>query len=295
MTHAIKQIWSQMSKLIHMRSRIKTIETIKKVTDAMRIISMSAHSRLKVKQEPLSNYIHTLTTLLAKVQQATPSWTHERLMPTSTHDHNPLIIFIGSQKGLCGSFNTQLSHFFSQYLNQKKMQHYHCAAIGKKAADFLSTNYPDAVVSIFPILTASNFLTIAQQLTDQITSTLPIYTSVTIVSTVFKNFFVQKPILTHLIPFNPQHVTIHTQPQIEEYIWDEKPHIILDKLAMHYIETQLQHLIFQSLLSEHAARFISMDNSTRNAINLLDETKREYNKLRQAKITTEIAELTGSF
>ena len=43
-----------MSKLIQMRNRIQTIETIKKVTDVMRIISMSAHSRLKTKQEPLS-------------------------------------------------------------------------------------------------------------------------------------------------------------------------------------------------------------------------------------------------
>jgi len=81
-----------------MRSRIQTIETIRKVTDAMRIISMSAHSRLKIKQESLSNYLNTLTILLAKVQQATPLWTNERLMPTSHHDTNPLIILIGSQK-----------------------------------------------------------------------------------------------------------------------------------------------------------------------------------------------------
>jgi F-type H+-transporting ATPase subunit gamma len=49
------------------------------------------------------------------------------------------------------------------------------------------------------------------------------------------------------------------------------------------------------LLSEHAARFISMDSSTRSANSLLATTKLEYNKVRQAKITTEITELTGNF
>src|SRR5258708_37859253 len=104
-----------MSKLIQMRNRIKTIETIKKITDVMRIISMSAHSRLKIKQEPLSEYLNTLKKLLAKVQQATPSWTHERLMPTTEQNNNALIVVIGSQKGLCGGFNTQVSKFLNEY------------------------------------------------------------------------------------------------------------------------------------------------------------------------------------
>ena len=101
--------------------------------------------------------------------------------------------------------------------------------------------------------------------------------------------------ITQLIPFDPTHITTHAMPPTEGYMWDETPNTILDKLAIQYIEAQFQHLIFQSLLSEHAARFISMDNSTRNANTLLTDTKLEYNKIRQAKITTEITELTGNF
>ena len=110
-----------------------------------------------------------------------------------------------------------------------------------------------------------------------------------------KTFFVQKATITQLIPFDSASITANTEQSTEEYLWDETPNDILDKLAVQYIEAQFQHLIFQSLLSEHAARFISMDNSTRNANNLLAATKLEYNKVRQAKITTEITELTGNF
>ncbi len=283
-----------MSKLIQMRNRIQTIETIKKVTDVMRIISMSAHSRLKAKQEPLGQYLEILTGLLAKVQQATPSWSHERLMPTGDNN-NPLIVVIGSQKGLCGGFNTQLTKFLDEYLGRHPSAYYHFTAIGKKAIDYLINNHPERLICSFPALTSRNFLIIAQELTDLIMTATPSYTSVTIVSNVFKSFFIQKSTITHLIPFNPKKITSPSTGTNEEYLWDEAPHEILDKLAEQYIEAQLQHLIFQSLLSEHAARFISMDNSTRNANSLLAATKLEYNKVRQAKITTEITELSGNF
>ena len=283
-----------MSKLIQMRNRIQTIETIRKVTDVMRIVSMSAHSRLKTKQEPLHEYITTLKTLLAKVQLATPSWTHERLMPT-TENTNPLIVIIGSQKGLCGGFNTQLSKFLNEYLKQNPSTRYRFTAIGKKPIDYLIENHPDKLICSFPILTTRNFLAIAQELTDLIMLATPAYTSVTVISNVFKNFFTQKITVTHLIPFKPALISPTTIPPTEGYIWDETPNDILNTLAVQYIEAQLQHLIFQSLLSEHAARFISMDSSTRNANNLLTATKLEYNKVRQTKITTEITELTGNF
>jgi F-type H+-transporting ATPase subunit gamma len=283
-----------MSKLIQMRNRIKTIETIRKITDVMRIISMSAHSRLKTRQEPLSDYLTELKSLFVKVQLATPSWTNERLMPTSDNT-NPLIVVIGSQKGLCGGFNTQISKLVHNYITKNPSAHYRFTAVGKKQIDYLINNYPDKLISSFPVLTARNFLTIAQELTDMIMTATPAYTSVTIISNVFKNFFMQKATVTKLIPFHPEKISTHTTAPTQDYIWDETPDTILNALAMQYIEAQFQHLIFQSLLSEHAARFLSMDSSTRNAYNLLNTTKLEYNKVRQAKITTEITELTGNF
>jgi len=284
-----------MSKLIQMRNRIQTIETIKKITDVMRIISMSAHSRLKTKQEPLSEYLNELKKLLAKVQQATPEWTHERLMPISTNNNNALIVVIGSQKGLCGGFNTQLSKFLNEYIGRHAATNYHITAVGKKAIDYLINNHPEKLICSFPTLTARNFLTIAQELTDLVITATPVYTSVIIISNVFKNFFTQKATITNLIPFNPGDIKVDIAPTQEGYLWDETPHDILNTLAMNYIEAQFQHLIFQSLLSEHAARFISMDNATRNANSLLTATRLEYNKVRQSKITTEITELTGNF
>ena len=116
-----------------------------------------------------------------------------------------------------------------------------------------------------------------------------------VISSIMKNFFVQKPHASSLIPFVQQATSGTTHSTLEEYMWEQNPDDIIELLAQQYIDANLQYLLFQSLMAEHAARFISMDSSTRNAQNLLDTTKLDYNKLRQAKITKELNELSGSF
>jgi F-type H+-transporting ATPase subunit gamma len=80
----------------------------------------------------------------------------------------------------------------------------------------------------------------------------------------------------------------------EDYMWKQPPQSIIKDLAYLYLTAKLHTILFQSLLAEQAARFLSMDNSTRNAEGLLELSKIQYNKLRQAKITKEINELVSS-
>ena len=282
-----------MSKLIQMRRRIKAIETIKKITHAMRLISMSLHSRLKHKQAALLEYRNTISTLLAKVQQTVPDWQHPIMHPMLPPRENPLIIVIGSQKGLCGNFNTALFQLLSQKIEQYTTQRTFIA-VGKKTVEFIQKNHPEQLTFTFEEFTARNFLSIAQQLIDIIMQASPHYSSVVVFGNTFKGFFTQKPTVSLLIPFDPETVPTSKPPR-EGYIWDQSSTTVLDFIAQQYITAQLQHTLFESLLSEHAARFLSMDSSTRNADKLLETTKLEYNKLRQAKITKELIELVGSF
>ncbi len=284
-----------MSKLVQIRNRIKAIETIKKITHAMRLISMSSHSQLKGKQEPLTKYLDTLGNLLVKVNKVTPDWKNPIINPTARQTQNPLIIFVGLQKGLCGSFNTQLNKVLLEHMTKFESSAPNFIAVGKKAVDYISQNYPNNLITSFERFTARNFSPIAQKLSDSIIKASPVYSSVIVISNMFKSFFIQQPTLTSLIPFDHDSIVSDAQPPKEGFIWDQQPEEILDFIALQYLAAQLHYLLFQSLLAEHAARFISMDNSTRNAKNLLETSTLTYNKLRQAKITTELTELSGSF
>lgn len=83
--------------------------------------------------------------------------------------------------------------------------------------------------------------------------------------------------------------------QLTDFVWLNDQQDLVNKLSLMYAKTMIQELLFEGLMSEQAARFIAMDNACRNANNLLDTMKLQYNKLRQTKITKELIELAGSF
>lgn len=275
-----------MSQLIYLRQRIKAIETIKKITHAMRLISMSAHTRMRQQDDALKAYINASSNLLKRIKYALPTWKNPLIEPSSQPQSRPLLILIGSQKGLCGNFNSSLLNFF--FNNYKNLNAIDIIVVGKKMID-LVTDKNIKISSQYSDLHITTLTTIAQEIVKFILAKEP--SSVSLVSNQLKSFFVQKPHITHLIPFEEQ---IEELKPAEDYHWEQAPQEVLDNLLQQVIESQIQYILFQSLYAEQAARFLSMDNSTRNAQNLLDQTKLQYNKLRQAKITKELTELTGS-
>lgn len=286
-----------MSLLIQLRYRLKAIDTIKKITHAMRLISMSARSRLKSKEEPLRTYIKTSHELLARLQSYAPDWRNKILTPPADVPTNPLMILIGSQRGLCGNFNTTLFHYFEKTLtdaNHSSQQKINLIPIGKKAISYLENNSKFNIITEYTELNARSIPTIAHDITKLIFNQSPPFTHVEVISNQLKTFFIQKPHNTQLVPFVSTDESSKEKNTQDQYHWDQSPAELLDQLALSTIESEIHYLLFESLLAEHAARFISMDNATRNAQTLLEETQLQYNKLRQTKITKELTELVSN-
>lgn len=256
----------------------------------MRLISMSTHSHLKTKERSLTAYTQSITQLFQFMGQQTSSWTNRIVAPNDLQPKKTLVIVVGSQKGLCGNFNTALFKLFDQhYATFQKNDPFYCV-IGKKALSFMHSKKNAPIILQFPDFSASHIHEITHTIADHIMNET--YTQVLFVSNVVKTFFVQKPRLTQLIPF--QSAPESSQPSTQEYQWEQSPHQILNILVHQYIEATIHETLFQSLLAEQAARFISMDASTRNAKKLLEITTIQYNKFRQTKITREISELASS-
>lgn len=278
-----------MSQLTLMRHHIKAVQTIRKITQAMRLISMSTHSRIKQFETPLHTYQKTILQLFIRARSS--AIVDATLPEESVNAHDHLFILIGSQKGLCGSFNSSLFSLF-----EKTIQHtptYRVITVGKRATNYMQKNNGDKLLAFYNTFALHNALTIAQNLMQEIMQSQQIYGKVSIVYNSAPSFFSQKPTVQQLIP-----TTLHKQevgqPQ-NAYDWEQPPQEVIAFLTQQYLLSQLQHALFQSLLAEHAARFISMDSSTRNANTMLEELLLTYNKLRQAKITRELTELSSFF
>lgn len=286
-----------MSLLIQLRYRIRAIETIKKITHAMRLISMSARSRLKSKEDPLREYMKNSAQLLNRIKAHAPDWQNPVINPGENAPHNPLVILIGSQRGLCGNFNTTLFHFFESEIIKKPHKKggvVQIIPVGKKAINYIDENPNYSIITSFPELTAKTLNAISHEILELLLRREPKFTNVVVFSNELKTFFVQKPRETVLVPFTIEQENTAEPLSKDDYLWEQSPNDLLDQLAYQTLEVQLHYLLFESLLAEHAARFISMDNATRNAQSLLEETQLQYNKLRQAKITKELTELVSN-
>jgi len=274
-----------MEQLIVMKQRIKTVETIKKVTHAMRLISMSSHARLLEKRKHLEAYQKTFQELWNAIRPVIST------QQEAVHDEHAkdLCILVSSYKGLCGTFNTSLFKYFEQQVHKipKRM---HFVAIGQPAADYLKRNKVTPIAS-YTSLTPQHFVPIAQAVTSLIMNNPVLYRSITVYSNKEKTFFVQLPHKTVLYPFQCNQ---HPESMQEPILFEQSPETLRNTTRSLLVSVSLQRILFESLLSEQAARFLSMDTSTRNADNLITTMKLGYNKVRQASITRELSELSAT-
>ncbi len=280
-----------MSQLIRMRQRLKAIGTIKKITSAMRLISRSFHARLNRQKSALHEYRTTTETLLTKLKPFGPTWSSALLFPSGQTTTKKLYIIIGSQKGLCGNYNAELAHWLVKHSAELIREKATVLTVGKRTDEMLK-KYNVSSKIVFPELKTELLAPLTQDLLKQITQAVPFYTDVIFVSNAAQTFFVHHLQERTIIPLtkNNQAQEVNT-----DYHWEHDPVVVLESLARIYLQTTLYTALYECLLGEYAARFIAMDNATRNANSALDAMKLQYNKLRQAKITKELTELTGGF
>jgi F-type H+-transporting ATPase subunit gamma len=288
-----------MSQLIEMRRRIKAIETTQKITHAMQLVAMSTRLRLREKNEHLEQYQQAVSSLFNRARLQVNNWQHPVLFPHTAPESNPLLIIVGAHKGLCGTFNTNLVHWAAKHLQDQGWSHASVMVIGKKLHDYLPSLMSSLPFKINLIPTPSDLTTetsesLAATLTNMILTAQPNYSTVKILHSYPIGFFVQRQQLMTLVPFNiAQDEPVATEQ--EPFLWENDPQEIVTALADIQIRTTMHYLLLQSLLAEHAARFVSMDGATRNAKNLKEVMVLQFNKLRQWRITKELTELSSSF
>lgn len=276
-----------MAHIMQLRQRIKTVAMIQKTTHAMRLTSMSTHARLQKKQAHLTHYREELERVIALLKQDVPE-THPAAV---TRTPKYLTVVVGSQKGLCGAFNTRLFRHFEQEYNPEINGS--IITVGKKMTEFLEGGYK--LLYTFNNFNATTFFAITNELCEHILGNKR-YTDVIVASSHPHSFFIQKAVTTYV------HVPQHQQIELDDesgivgksgYWYDQQPAEIMAYLEKIALRSTIEELLFNSLIAEQAARFLSMDSSTNNAEKILSAMQRDYNKLRQALITRELMDLTG--
>ncbi|MCB9492959.1 MAG: F0F1 ATP synthase subunit gamma [Epsilonproteobacteria bacterium] len=293
-----------MSVLVQIKQKIKATQVTKKITHAIRLVSMSLYTRLDRQTQAFETYNKEMQDMFAQLIPCCQSWDSDILFPKDTKNTTPLIVVVASSKGLCGSFNSNLFRYAQAKFNFTKEQRPYFIIIGQKAFNFVHEQKRAQILSSYKELNSNNFIAVADDVLDKIISARVPFSSVTFFCNGIKNFFAQFPQEVSLIPFQSHlremdQSILEAQSSLfagrEELIWEQKHHDILDYTASRFLRSSIVHILFQSLRAEYAARFLAMESSTKNADKYLETLTLQYNKIRQSLITKEVAELSAGF
>lgn len=291
-----------MSQLAQLRQKIKSVQTTKKITHAVRLISMSFYNKLDKLDQPLKTYTKGVSDLFLELLRHSPSWKKPLLFPTDVFDSTPLYIIISTSKGLCGSLNSNLFRYLDSALFIEKHQQPQFITIGQKATNYIKEKGYNNLICSYTELTSHNFIALADDLVDKMISSNTLFSSVSLFANEARSFFVQKPSKYTLIPLsleptekeeNDAEDNTQISDDSDTILWEQPQEEVLDFLAIKYLRSSLIQLIFQALRAEHAARFMAMENSTNNAEKYLERLTLQFNKLRQSLITKEVSELSS--
>lgn len=288
---------TNMATLLTLRRRIKSAQNVAKATKAMQMIAAS--NLRKAQNAALSSrpYVGKLTTLAQDVSKKAGEVKHPYITPPGM-TRKTLVVALSPDKGLCGGLITNLLKEFFNYAKNGPDSTY--IVIGKKLenqiiklksevlATFVFGTTLPKFDAVFPIVKLVN----DQYLSGNVTSVKVLYTD-------FGSVFSQTPKIANLLPISLENTEEATPVKSEEsseasfQLYEPSISELLPSLLNHYLEMSLYQFLLESYLSEQAARMFAMQNATNNAKDIIEGFKLEYNKTRQAKITSELLDISG--
>ena len=287
-----------MASLKETKERIGSVKSTLKITSAMKLVSSAKLHKFSTMAQPLKDYRTELEQCLNELGPA----------PATAASNGPagidapatgktLLIAFSANSSLCGGYNAFIIKKAREII-LKDRQNFDCIFIGKKIKESMARLGIRSLRDLDHLIDHPDYAA-CSELAEQVLEKFNAgeYSGVKILYTHYISTARQEIICEDLLPF-----TVQTEDSAEvENAEDLEKRLILEPgqaLIRAAIQDKLLKIkvygaLMDSCLSEHAARTVAMQTATDNAHNMLDELTLEYNKGRQAKITSEILDLAG--
>ncbi len=272
--------------------RIQSVKGTQQITKAMKMVAAAKLRRAQAAISQAKPWAETLSKVLANVASRT-EFSHPLL-----EDHEgerTWVVVVSSDKGLCGSFNTNLLRAVEKDLEADRWPEVELAVVGRKASDYFRSRQWNLVINereTMTSLTAEAGPRLGRRFVEAFTSGE--VDSVWLVYNSFVNMIRQDLVVERLLPIEPPTVAAEGNDESQvDYLYEPDARSLLAELLPRHVETQVQRALLDSAAAEQAARMTSMDAATRNAGDMIDSLTLLYNRTRQAAITKELIEIVS--
>jgi F-type H+-transporting ATPase subunit gamma len=274
------------------RRRIKSIRNIGQLTKAMQMVAASKMRRAQQQALAGRPYSALMNRVLVSLQKRTDPRLHPLLNIRDVK--NELLLIISTDKGLAGALNTNLFREVANF-DQSKTSF---VVTGRKARQFVARTKRELLAD-FELKDSPSFVetkAISKFCVEKFLSGE--VDKVSVVYTHFINTVNQRSVIQTLLPISafdlPKGEKSESAEDVDPmlgYVFEPSAERVLDAVLPYYIQYQVYQMVLDARASEHSARMVAMKNATDNAAQFIKDLTLEYNKMRQASITTELLEI----
>ncbi|HEX7751822.1 MAG TPA: F0F1 ATP synthase subunit gamma [Novosphingobium sp.] len=284
-----------MASLKELKGRINSVKSTQKITKAKQMVAAAKLRKAQAAAEAGRPYATRLAEVMASLaSKVTISENSPKLLAGTGSDQVHLLVVANSDKGLAGAFNSNivkaaLVKARALEAEGKTVLFY---LVGKKGRAVIRRNYPKAVLQMFDTTDVREpGYAEAERIADELVTLYEAgkFDVAHLFFSTFKNALTQEPTEQQIIPVPAPKTAAAATGAVVEYEPDEEE--ILAALLPRYLRTQLFGALLENNASEQGASMTAMDNATRNAGELINALTIQYNRSRQAAITTELIEI----
>ena len=287
-----------MPNLKDLKNRIASVKSTRKITKAMQMV---AAAKLRRAQEAAENgrpYAERFNAVLGQLAASVGgSDSAPKLLSGTGKDDVHLLVVMTAERGLCGGFNANIAKLAKQHADKLKAagKTVKILTVGKKGRDNMRRDYGDLFVahvdlSDMKTVGYANAQSIAKDILDRFDAGE--FDVATIFFSRFQNVVTQIPTAQQIIPASYEAAEDAGEAGASAvYDYEPSEEEILADLLPRGVATQIFTALLENNASFNGAQMSAMDNATRNAGEMIDKLTINYNRQRQAQITTELIEI----
>jgi F-type H+-transporting ATPase subunit gamma len=279
-----------MPSLLDIRRRIRSVKNTQQLTKAMKTVSAAKLRRAQERVFSARPYAEQLRKVLGSLAATAKDIQHPLL--EIRPQKRILTVVVTADRGLCGGFNSNLIRAAQQFLREHAGQSSAVYSVGRKGRDFFRRRAAASAgeyINFFTKLDYGHAKDLSATVVDFYTKKE--FDAVYLVYNEFKSVIQQRIVVTQLLPLAASE--IEGSRDETEYIYEQKPQEVFDRLLPRYVETQVYRSLLESAAAEHGARMAAMDTASRNAGEMIESLTLNMNRIRQAAITREIIEVVS--
>ncbi|MDD2501866.1 MAG: ATP synthase F1 subunit gamma [Geobacter sp.] len=279
-----------MASLKSIKKRIVSVKNTRQITKAMKMVSAAKLRRAQENVVAARPYAQKMGEVLQSLAGNLEGDLHPLLEKRDAK--KLLLIVVTSDRGLCGGFNSNLCKAGERYIKEKQAEFEQISimTVGRKGYEFLKNRHT-VYKNFSNILSKPNYQTAAMLAQDVIDGYLSEeYDQVVMLFNSFRTVMTQDITFQQLLPIEPEEKATVDEAGVE-YIYEPSVGDLLTEILPKNIEVQIFKAMLESVAGEHGARMTAMDSASKNASEMIGKLTLQYNRARQAAITTELMEI----